>query len=87
MMNRETAIRQKMTMDVLDQVGSRLVKAAVSGNCGARFTGAGGGGCIWALGEIKHIDRLKPIWEEILSSEKEGKLLGLEIDSKGLVVH
>ena len=87
MMNRETSIRQKMTIDVLDQVGSRLVKAAVSGNCGARFTGAGGGGCIWALGEIKHIDRLKPIWEEILSSEKEGKLLDLKIDSKGLVVH
>ena len=87
MMNRETSIRRKMTPDVLDQVGRQLVEAAVSGNCGARFTGAGGGGCIWALGEIKHIDRLKPIWEEILSAENEGCLLDLKIDSQGLVVH
>jgi len=87
MMNRETSIRRKMTPDVLDQVGSQLVEAAVSGNCGARFTGAGGGGCIWALGEIKHIDRLKPIWEEILSTENEGCLLDLKIDSRGLVIH
>ena len=87
MMNRETSIRQKMTPDVLDQIGSQLVAAAVSGNCGARFTGAGGGGCIWALGEIKHIDRLKPIWEEILSTENDGGLLDLKIDSQGVVVN
>jgi D-glycero-alpha-D-manno-heptose-7-phosphate kinase len=87
MMNRETSIRRKMTPDVLDPVGSQLVEAAVSGKCGARFTGAGGGGCIWALGEIKHIDRLKPLWEDILSTENEGGLLDLKIDSRGLVVH
>jgi D-glycero-alpha-D-manno-heptose-7-phosphate kinase len=86
MMNRETSIRRKMTPEVLDQIGSQLVEAAVSGNCGARFTGAGGGGCIWALGEIKHIDRLKPIWEDILSTENEGCLLDMKIDSQGLVV-
>jgi D-glycero-alpha-D-manno-heptose-7-phosphate kinase len=63
------------------------LKAAVALNCGARFTGAGGGGCIWALGDVKHIDSLRPIWEEILSSEKEGSLLDLKIDSQGLVVH
>jgi D-glycero-alpha-D-manno-heptose-7-phosphate kinase len=64
-----------------------LVKAAVALNCGARFTGAGGGGCIWALGDVKHIDSLRPIWEEILSSENVGRLLELKIDSRGLVVH
>ena len=87
LMNRETAIRRKMTPDVLDTVGVQLMKAAVAHNCGARFTGAGGGGCIWALGEVKHIDSLRPIWEEILSSEKEGSLLEPKIDSQGLVVH
>lgn len=86
MMNQETSIRQKMTPDVLDRVGHQLVKAAVSGRCGARFTGAGGGGCIWALGDVKHIDSLRPMWEEILSSEKGGRLLDLKIDSQGLVV-
>ncbi len=87
LMNRETAIRRKMTPDVFDDIGVQLMKTAVAHNCGARFTGAGGGGCIWALGNIKHIDSLRPMWEEILSSEKEGKLLDLKIDSKGLVVH
>jgi D-glycero-alpha-D-manno-heptose-7-phosphate kinase len=87
LMNRETAIRRKMTPDVLDGIGVQLMRTAVSHNCGARFTGAGGGGCIWALGEVKHIDSLRPIWEEILSSEKEGSLLDAKIDSQGLVVH
>ncbi|MGD2185895.1 MAG: galactokinase [Desulfobacterales bacterium] len=87
LMNKETEIRKKMTPDVLDQVGSQLFDTAVLGNCGARFTGAGGGGCVWALGEIKHIDRLKPMWEDILSTENEGRLLDMKIDSRGLVVH
>ena len=86
-MNRETAIRQEMTPDVLDEIGVQLAGAAVAHNCGARFTGAGGGGCIWALGDVKHIDSLRLVWEEILSSEDEGFLLDLKIDSKGLVVH
>ena len=87
LMNRETAIRKKMTPDVLNEIGGQLVEAAAAGNCGARFTGAGGGGCIWALGDVKHIDRLKPVWEEILLTENEGRLLDTKIDSRGLVVH
>ena len=87
LMNRETAIRRKMTPDVLDAIGVQLVETAVTHNCGTRFTGAGGGGCIWALGDIKDIDSLRPIWEEILSTENEGRLLDLTIDSQGLVVH
>jgi D-glycero-alpha-D-manno-heptose-7-phosphate kinase len=87
LMNRETKIRQKMTPDVLDEIGVQLTEAAAAHNCGARFTGAGGGGCIWALGDVKHIDSLRPLWEEILSSGNEGFLLDLKIDSKGLEVH
>ncbi|MEJ2100262.1 MAG: hypothetical protein P8X68_09815 [Desulfobacterales bacterium] len=86
-MNRETAIRQQMTPDVLDEIGVQLAEAAVAHNCGARFTGAGGGGCIWALGDVKHVDSLRPVWEEILSFENEAFLLDLTIDSQGLVVH
>lgn len=86
LMNRETALRQKMTPDVLDRIGLRLASSARAHNCGARFTGAGGGGCIWALGEIENIDRLRSLWEEILSSENEARLLDVKIDSQGLVV-
>jgi D-glycero-alpha-D-manno-heptose-7-phosphate kinase len=86
LMNRETGIRRKMTPDVLDDIGIQLTKAAVAHNCGARFTGAGGGGCLWALGDVKHIDSLRPIWIEILSSAKGGRLLDVNVDSQGLVV-
>ena len=86
-MNRETAIRRKMTPDVLDKVGKRLVSLALKNNCGARFTGAGGGGCLWALGEVEYIDRLRPLWQESLASHKDAGLLDVGIDSAGVRVH
>jgi D-glycero-alpha-D-manno-heptose-7-phosphate kinase len=85
-MNRETAIRRTLTPDVLDSVGEKLVQAARESGCGARFTGAGGGGCLWAVGKIENIDRLRPLWEKTLSATEAGRLLDVKIDSKGLVV-
>jgi len=45
-----------------------------------RFTGAGGGGCIWAIGEISAIDRLRNTWERILAQNPEAHLLNVQID-------
>ena len=87
LMNRETDIRRAMTPDVLDEVGERLAGLALQSGCGARFTGAGGGGCLWAIGETKNIDRLRPLWQEFLSSRKEACLLDVGIDSKGVTVY
>jgi len=86
-MNRDTAIRRKMTPDVLDKVGKRLADIALQNDCGARFTGAGGGGCLWAFGETENIDRLRPLWQKLLSSRKEACLLHVGIDSKGVMVY
>ena len=86
-MNRETSLRREMTPEVLDRIGVNLVKSAIQNDCGARFTGAGGGGCIWALGEIENVDRLRPLWEEILSTRKEAHLLEAKIDTRGVVLH
>ncbi len=86
-MNRETAIRRELTPDVLDRLGGKLVDLALKNGCGARFTGAGGGGCVWALGEIESIDRLRPLWEECLSVHPEARLLETGIDSRGLMIH
>jgi len=86
-MNREVALRRQMTPDVLDDVGERLVESAMQNRCGARFTGAGGGGCIWALGEVENVDRLRPLWEEILSTRKQACLLDVKIDTVGVAVH
>ncbi len=86
-MNAETAIRRMMTPDVLDEVGEKLVDAAVDGDCGARFAGAGGGGCLWALGEKQHIARLKDGWGKILAHRENACLLESSIDSMGLLYH
>ena len=83
-MNRETAIRRKMTPDVLDDMGEKLVDSAIKKNCGARFTGAGGGGCIWAIGETNDICKLREVWENLLLSKKEACMLDVKIDSRGL---
>lgn len=86
-MNRETAVRSEMTPEVLDRLGKQLVDAALRNRCGARFTGAGGGGCLWALGSVEDIDRLRRIWEEILQQRGEARLLEPRIDSDGLRLH
>ena len=80
------ALRTKMTPEVLDFIGKKLVNSAVANNCGARFTGAGGGGCIWAIGEKEYVAKLKIEWESILSERKEARLLDFNIDSKGLLI-
>ena len=86
-MNRETRLRLQMTPDVLDETGKKLFAAAQSGNCGARFTGAGGGGCVWGLGSESDIRELKIQWEKILSEQEQACLLPVVLDAEGLKVH
>lgn len=83
-LNRETEIRMEMTPDVFDDMGNKLVDLALNENCGARFTGAGGGGCIWALGEVENISVLRSKWKKILLEKKTASLLDVNIDSSGL---
>ena len=85
-MNKETAIRSMMTPDVLDEIGKQLVNSALENKCGARFTGAGGGGCLWALGDAGNIDSLRNVWENILLKRKDAGLLDFKIDSQGLAL-
>ncbi len=83
-MNRETAIRRRMTPDVVDEIGRKLIISAQKNGCGARFTGAGGGGCMWAIGEAGDVERLKNKWESILSQREGARLLEFGIDFKGV---
>ena len=85
-MNKEVDIRRKMTPDVFDDVGNALVERALGLDCGARFTGAGGGGCIWAVGAEERIRALRPMWEEILSTRDDARLLQAKVDPVGLDV-
>ena len=84
-MMREVVLRRDMTPDVLDAMGIKLTTTALEHNCGARFTGAGGGGCVWALGASEDIDRLRRIWENILQKKEDACLLDSSIDDKGII--
>jgi D-glycero-alpha-D-manno-heptose-7-phosphate kinase len=86
-MNRETAIRREMTPDVLDAVGADLFQAAAKGRCGARFAGAGAGGCLWALGEREDMENLRDRWAAILARSTGAGILDVDIDTKGLLVN
>lgn len=86
-MNRETDIRLELTPDVLDRVGSTLYKDAAAAGCGARFSGAGGGGCVWAFGRQTDIRQLKSTWASRIEAVDTAALLDLTIDTQGVVVN
>jgi galactokinase len=52
----------------------------------ARFTGAGGGGHIRALGTERDIDTLRQDRADILFQKDSGKLISVKVDPKGLEI-
>jgi len=84
-MNRERELRKQMTPDVFDDMGESLAACAEEANCGVRFTGAGGGGCVWALGEPENIRHLKDKWEYLLREREDACLLETRIDNTGII--
>lgn len=79
----ETELRQTVTPEVLVPTTQALFDAAVARDCGARFTGAGGGGCMWAIGELDSIASLREAWSSILASAKGARLLPARVDFEG----
>ena len=86
-MNRETDIRVALTPHVLTPIGYRLLGAARDCYCGGRFTGAGGGGCLWALGKASDIEQLRASWQVIVAEIPAACLLDTAMDSHGVRVH
>ncbi|NOY68607.1 MAG: galactokinase [Deltaproteobacteria bacterium] len=86
-MNQEVDIRLEMTPHVLDETGHMLVAAARESGCGARFAGAGGGGCIWAVGEAKNIAELKKIWKKRVEATDDACLLDTGVSEAGTVCY
>lgn len=84
-MNAETDLRVHMTPEVLDRMGGALVSAARGLGCGARFTGAGGGGCLWALGAPDQIAALQLEWQTILDARPQATLLDVAVDANGIL--
>lgn len=84
-MKREMAVRRKITPGALVPETRELIYAAEEAGCGARFTGAGAGGAVWALGPLDHIQDLRRGWEKILSPFPGGGILDCQVDTKGVL--
>ncbi|NVM21968.1 MAG: galactokinase [Desulfobacterales bacterium] len=84
--SKEVEIRRKMTPEVFDEMGTALLESALAQGCGARFTGSGGGGCIWSLGEKENIGKLRPVWHDILSQRDGAGLLEVKVHPIGLEI-
>jgi len=80
----EVAIRREITPQAFTPMISRLIQESEQMGCGARFAGAGGGGAVWALGEIDAIQRLRQGWAHILRGTREGRIMECAIDSAGV---
>lgn len=80
----EMEIRKKITPDALIPVTSSLIYRAERIGCGARFTGAGAGGSLWAVGEPDRIRDVEKEWEGMLSSVKGASVLRCDVDPVGV---
>jgi D-glycero-alpha-D-manno-heptose-7-phosphate kinase len=83
-MNTETELRRRMTPAVIEPMGARLIEAAKAHGCGARFTGAGGGGCLWAIGPADATRALRSEWDTCLASRPTAGLIDCRVDWQGV---
>lgn len=85
LLREEMAVRREITPDALIPITERLIRQAEEAGCGARFTGAGAGGSVWALGEKEGIDALRHVWRDTLAPVKGAGFLCAEVDPEGVV--
>ena len=80
----EMAIRKKMTPDALIPLTQKLIDQAEKIGCGARFTGAGGGGAVWAIGKMDNMRQLRKLWKATLSPIRGAGILDCDVDPVGV---
>ena len=80
----EMTIRREITPEALIPITETLIDQAEDVGCGARFTGAGAGGAVWALGEIDRITQLRVIWTDTLAPIGGAGILDCAIDAVGV---
>jgi len=84
LLRREMALRREITPEALTPITDVLIGQAEKTGCGARFTGAGAGGTVWAIGETENIEKLKVQWKKILAPVRGAKVLDCGIDNTGV---
>ena len=84
LLKEEMTVRRKITPDALIPLTAELLAQAESAGCGARFTGAGAGGSVWALGDSDPINRLRKIWTRTLLPVRGARILDCGVDPAGV---
>jgi D-glycero-alpha-D-manno-heptose-7-phosphate kinase len=84
LLRREMQVRREVTPEALIPITTTLIKEAEALGCGARFAGAGAGGCVWALGRRENIEDLKAQWSRSLASVRGGSVLNCRVDPAGV---
>ncbi len=80
----EMSIRRQITPEALLPVTLSLIQIAEKNGCGARFSGAGAGGAVWAIGEIANIKKLENAWAGTLKQIPKARLLTCKVDHQGV---
>ena len=79
-LNQEEKLRRDFLKYRMPAASSRIISIARNNNCGVKFVGGGGGGCLWILGEEKNIFKTK----EKISHLKTAQILPFLIDYQGV---
>ncbi|MEE4351884.1 MAG: hypothetical protein V2J25_03360 [Desulfatiglans sp.] len=83
LLREEMALRREFTPESLIPLTEELALQAEGEGCGARFTGAGKGGAMWAFGPPDSIERLRDQWGSTLSSIEGARILDCAVDPRG----
>lgn len=84
LLRQETHLRRILSPDAFkDPFMNKLIQKAEECGCGARFTGAGGGGCVWALGDVEKIEDLRAIWRSLTAKEEGAFVIDTTITKEG----
>lgn len=85
LLGQESDLRAAITPEMIPSRASDLMDDVKELSCGARFAGAGGGGCVWAIGEATQISSLEQRWRDRLDAIG-GRILPSTVAREGLVV-
>jgi D-glycero-alpha-D-manno-heptose-7-phosphate kinase len=84
LIQQEMQLRKKITPEALISITQKMVIQAERMGCGARFSGAGAGGSVWALGEMENIRGLREKWGKTLAPVRGGGILDCTVDPAGV---
>ena len=84
LIRQEMSLRRKITPEALIPITEKMVAQAERTGCGARFSGAGAGGSLWALGETEDIRKLREKWEDTLAPIRGARTLDCMVDPAGV---